>query len=293
MSLINEALKKAQRNRTGEAVGPVPPPPGGGGSRVTKRAQPRTSQQLVLIAAGAFVLVVLSVVATVYLVNRAPEPKPVSTAPKPAAPSATPAPAATPPLIVAPVLNPPVLTARPAPEIPASVVQLPDPKKSATAPSSRTAGPNNPWAAATPVATGETNLAPPSRAPAVASPSGAGPTPPTQPSPSLPAAGPSAVAVQPPPNPIAAPAPANPAAAAVAPVVAGPPKNDERISLFVDALRVAGIRPSGTESRVLMNDRVFRINEIVDRNFGLRLTKVEPNTLTFTDGNGAVYVKNF
>ena len=65
------------------------------------------------------------------------------------------------------------------------------------------------------------------------------------------------------------------------------------MSQFVDAIKVAGIRPSGTDSRVLMNDRVFRVNEIVERNFGLRLTRVEPNSLTFTDANGAIYVKNF
>jgi hypothetical protein len=82
------------------------------------------------------------------------------------------------------------------------------------------------------------------------------------------------------------------ATAPPAPVVTAP-KHDERVNQFIDTIRVAGIRSSGTESRVLMNDRVFRVNEIVERNFGLRLTKVEPNTLTFTDANGAVYVKNF
>lgn len=274
MSLINEALKKAQRNRTSEAADTAQPLHGGGGTRVTKRAQPRTSQQLVLIAAGAVTLVVLSVVATVYLVNRAP-------APKPAAPGATPAATATPPLIVPPVLISPDLTTGPTTETPPTVAQSPGPEKPSAAPTARTAGPNDPLAAKTTVATGETNPAPPPRAPDVAPPSGAGP---------------SGVAVPPPASPPPAPAPANPvvaAAAPVAPVVAGPAKNDERVSLFVDAIRVAGIRPSGTESRVLMNDRVFRINEIVERNFGLRLTKVEPNTLTFTDGNGAVYVKKF
>jgi hypothetical protein len=42
-----------------------------------------------------------------------------------------------------------------------------------------------------------------------------------------------------------------------------------------------------------MNDRVFRVNDIVERTFGLRLTKVDTNSLTFTDAGGAVYVKNF
>ena len=75
MSLINEALKKAQRVRTGDTVGSLASMPGGG-SRVAKRSAPRTAQQLVLIAAGAIVLIVLSVVATVFLVNRPSDPKP-------------------------------------------------------------------------------------------------------------------------------------------------------------------------------------------------------------------------
>ncbi len=266
MSLINEALKKAQRNRTGEAADTVPTLPGAGGTRVTKRAQPRTSQQLVLLAAGAVVLVVLSVVATVYLVNRAPAPKPGATAPQPAPPSAAPAPTAPAPLMVPPVLNLPIPPPRPAPETPAAVAPSPESEKPATAPASRTAGPNDPLTVSPTAGRVASRPALPPRAPAAA---------------------------QPGENPVAPPAPAGSGAAAAAPVLAGPPQHDERVSRFVDAIRVTGIRPSGTESRVLMNDRVFRIDEIVDRNFGLRLTKVEPNTLTFTDGNGAVYVKHF
>jgi hypothetical protein len=72
-----------------------------------------------------------------------------------------------------------------------------------------------------------------------------------------------------------------------------PAKADERVAALIDAIRVAGIRNSGTESRVLMNDRVYRINEIIDRASGLRITKVEANALTFTDANGVVYVKSF
>jgi ribosome-associated protein YbcJ (S4-like RNA binding protein) len=58
-------------------------------------------------------------------------------------------------------------------------------------------------------------------------------------------------------------------------------------------LKVTGIRSSGTDSKVLMNDRVFRVNDVVDRSLGVRLTKVSSDSLTFTDANGAVYVKYF
>ena len=42
-----------------------------------------------------------------------------------------------------------------------------------------------------------------------------------------------------------------------------------------------------------MNDRVYRVNEIVERTLGVRLTKVAVESLTFTDANGVDYVKFF
>ena len=71
MSLINEALKKAQRLRTEGQASDAPPVPGG--TPITKRTTPRSANTVVLIGSGAVVLVVISVVVTVYLLNR---PKP-------------------------------------------------------------------------------------------------------------------------------------------------------------------------------------------------------------------------
>ncbi|MES2692233.1 MAG: hypothetical protein V4773_02090, partial [Verrucomicrobiota bacterium] len=70
-------------------------------------------------------------------------------------------------------------------------------------------------------------------------------------------------------------------------------KTDERIAAFVDAIKVTGIRSSGAESRVLMNDRVYKVNDIVERTLGVRLVKVAPDSLTFSDNNGFTYVKLF
>ena len=65
------------------------------------------------------------------------------------------------------------------------------------------------------------------------------------------------------------------------------------LASFVEAVRVTGIRSFGTESRVLMNERVFKVNDIVDRLLGVKLTAVQSDSLTFTDANGVTYVKNF
>jgi hypothetical protein len=77
------------------------------------------------------------------------------------------------------------------------------------------------------------------------------------------------------------------------PTAAVPAKPSEAILLYIDQLRVMGVRSSGSDSKVLMNDRVYRVNDIVERTLGLRLTAVEPGRLTFVDAQGAAYLKNF
>ena len=67
----------------------------------------------------------------------------------------------------------------------------------------------------------------------------------------------------------------------------------DRQRLVADSVRVAGIRFSGNESKVLMNDRVYRVNDVVDRTLNIRLQQVTADTLTFVDANGLTYVKNF
>lgn len=198
MSLINEALKKAQRQRSDHPPGSPLTSPGG----PEHRAQPNRTQSLVLIGAGAAVLVVCSVVITVYLLNRTPAvavPLPVASTPALATTIEEPS-----PVIIAPVIVAPPVVAAPV------VAAAPEP-------------------------------APPAETPAVV--------------------------------------------ATLEPEL--------NIQLWVDAIRVMGIRSSGGESKVLMNDRVYRVNDIVDRTLVLKLVKVEPELLTFTDPKGAVYTKSF
>jgi hypothetical protein len=92
---------------------------------------------------------------------------------------------------------------------------------------------------------------------------------------------------------IAAPEPIVAAAPIEIPPITPVREPELHIQLFVDAIRVMGVRSSGGESKVLMNDRVYRVNDIVDRKLVLKLVKVEPELLTFTDPNGMVYTKSF
>jgi len=65
------------------------------------------------------------------------------------------------------------------------------------------------------------------------------------------------------------------------------------IQAYIDDLSIAGVRSSGNDSRVLMNDKVYRVEDYVNRDFGLVLTEVEPNRLTFRDQAGNEYRRNF
>ncbi len=227
MSLINEALKKAQRQRAEEAAGQTPASHGA--------AAPRSGlsrETIVLLSSAAAVLVVLSVVLTVILVNRTPAPKA----------------AATPP--IAQSTPPPAATDEPSPVIVAPLIKLPEP----TAP------------------------APESGQSAARVGTESGSTPATVPTGSSPSPDTAAPASAPDGTPLFS-----------LPSTTAP---DPRIQDFVDAVRVVGIRSSGDDSRVLMNERVYRVNDIVQRELGVKLHKVEPGRLTFSDLNGNLYTKN-
>jgi hypothetical protein len=246
MSLINDALKKAQKMRAQDLAAPVPSLPVDGSGPVAKRARPMPARWLAGIVAGAAVLVAGSVLAT-FLWLRNPGATPT---PKPVAPPAS----------VSESPPPPLPTAAAAP----IVVVAPPAAVSATAPVAPKTEPH----------------------PAVAVPDAPAPPPESGPLP------PTDMAGAPPGNEVHAPPVAH---TEIRPATAPAPtaRPDARAQAFVDALRVAGIRASGSDSKVLMNDRVFRLNDIVERTLGLRLTGVAADRLAFTDGNGVVYTRNF
>ncbi|HZP61520.1 MAG TPA: hypothetical protein VFB27_14445, partial [Opitutaceae bacterium] len=112
---------------------------------------------------------------------------------------------------------------------------------------------------------------------------------------------PPATAASPPAPAVAAPAPAAPPPPTVAllpAVPAAPPpldpsKPDPKIAAYIDALQIAGVRITSAGGKVLMNDRVYRQNDIVDRLLGVRLKKIEDDSLIFVDERGVTYTKNF
>lgn len=249
MSLINEALKKAQRQRHDANAGPGAPGADASGT-IAKRAQPKSARSMLLLAVGAIALVVASMVGTALWLTRPSNPPAVArTTPSPSKVDAK---------------------SQPGPEV----------KPMITVPTTPVAAPakaqSKDTAPATDAASGQAGTA------IAASPSSSRPAQVAQATPA--------------PTPAKAVA-ASPVEEQPLPAKTEPPppaaKPDERVHQFVESLKVMGIRSSGADSKVLMNDRVYRVNDIVDRGLGVRLTKVSADSLTFTDANGVTYVKYF
>ena len=78
-----------------------------------------------------------------------------------------------------------------------------------------------------------------------------------------------------------------------APPPPAPNKPSPQVYALLDAMHVTGIRTSDTDPKVLMNDRVYKLNDLVDRPTGLRITRIASDHLTFTDGAGFEYTKTF
>jgi hypothetical protein len=243
MSLINDALKKAQRERTGSADQPLPAAPAGttaGGRPAGHAAAPARSLWPIAVAALALVG---GGTAVWFLKPTAPAPVTVAANVQPAASTS---PVATVPSDPAPAPGVAVAT------IPATPAPAPEPvplQLHINLPST-----------------------PPTTAPTP------GPVAQPAPPPVVPAA----------PTPAVAPADT---AAPAAPFQVTLQLEDPRILAFLDGAAINGIRIAADDAKLLMNKKVFRTGDVVDRDLGLKLTTIRPNELIFEDKRGIQYRK--
>lgn len=244
MSLISEALKKAQRER--HATPTESPASRTDSAPPRRRANSFSPPTLLLLGAGIVALFVVSVVSAVLWINQPSPPSNLTAKPTPprALPHPTPA---------VPDANPTATPAAPpatAANV-ASVAPAPAPSLASIQPAPTT----------TPIKVplGSTSTPTPS----------ASTTPAATPNPF---------------TPTILPSPPTPAAAA---------SFDPNIQTIIDAWRIAGIRSSGDDSKVFLNDRVYKINDLIDVARGIRLTQVTPKNLTFTTPDGISYVRKF
>ncbi len=75
------------------------------------------------------------------------------------------------------------------------------------------------------------------------------------------------------------------------PLVQLAPVFDLEVQAYVDELQVIGYRSAGPNSRLLMNGRVYKLDDIVDHKSGLRFKGTIDGNLIFEDSNGAKYEK--
>jgi hypothetical protein len=223
MSLINDALKKAARQRAEEQADVVAPMPGGA-RRVPRQGAPMKTQTMILVGAAALALIVVSVVVTGIMMTSKPEAGPAAATAQAAPPAQSPAPKI--------VVQAPAIT-------------VAAPQRSAPAPTP------------TPVPVVE----------------------------ALPTPTPSPLPV------VQAPAPA--AASAPAAAGAASQSHTDMVQAVIDAYHISGVRLSGAGSKALVDGRVYKLNDIVDKALGLKLVKVDEDHLTFVDRDGATFVRNF
>ena len=61
---------------------------------------------------------------------------------------------------------------------------------------------------------------------------------------------------------------------------------------YLDRLQIQGIKLSGNRSKVLMNNKVYGIKSLVNRDFGLRIYKIRAQEIIFVDDAGVLYRKS-
>ena len=71
------------------------------------------------------------------------------------------------------------------------------------------------------------------------------------------------------------------------------PEPNPAVIAYVDRLEVQGIKLAGAGSKVLFNNRVFRINSIVNYELNIRVSGIKKNEIVFTDHVGISYTKYF
>jgi len=290
MSLINDALKKAQKQRTGD-VPPLASMPAIGGesaARIAKRGKPAGFNTLVLrLGLGAGALLAVIAIGGYFALRKKPETgnlKPEGSETNSGLRSQVSSLATTPqvsglksqvsePPAPAPAFNLPIAAPVPAEPLPTVAQHLPDDgqdKSRAGSSQQRETVGQTPGGQQPATASHQTPIVASKPAPSAATPQVSG----LKSQVSLPGDGPGQT----------------PGGQQLATV---PLKMDNKAITFIENLRIAGIRASATDAKVLMNDRVYRVGDMVERELGLKLTGITASSLAFEDEKGARYTRSF
>lgn len=271
MSLINDALKKAQKQRTGAAPALASMPSVGGETphRIAKRAKPAGFDTLIVRAGAGAGIALLLAVGGYFAFRGAPEDRGQKTEVSNQAPSQSASPNAGSPLQPSPDLR---LTSADGPSA-SSNPQVSVPQPAAAPVFTLPVAPKPEPVASVPAS--EPQASRPTPQASVPSPAPASPTRLTGSDPR----------VSPFRSQDSTPAQATGPQTAL--------KLEPRAIQFIENIKVAGIMARPTDSKVLMNDRVYRLGSIVEAEMGLTLVGITSDSLTFEDGNGGRYTRIF
>ena len=273
MSLINEALKKAQRQRSLETAPLSSAPSGIAAAAVTTHVRAASHKRslaplwfglgILSLGAGATALVMRygfgggsAPTASSYPAPMPVTPAPVSTAPAtPIASTPVTAPAAV--LVDAPVIVlPPLSGNAPAPK-PAQTETLTEVQTTSQARQTPAPAPSPATASPLPAASATATVAP-------------------------------VAAAQ-----VASAAPSTKVAPIAALASVGVDDRETKIQTFLNNARITGVRGGDKDARLLMNERVWRPGDTVAPEFGLRLQAVRAGRIIFSDTQGRTFEKAY
>ncbi|QYY36549.1 hypothetical protein [Ruficoccus sp. ZRK36] len=317
MSLINDALKKAQRDRESAGQGEKRPAPVGIGPRPGNPAATRSFRWTRRIV--ALTLVIAGTTSTVIFLLTLIDPEPVPEAPLPsevavhikladprteqAADKGSVPTQAERPSVAATETTPDAAAAEGTETAIAFKIPEDAPTEAPAPPAAEQApAPTPPAETSAPDTAVAVNEAADSVSPSSDKTPPASPAPAAQPQPT--ATTPVTAAPQPvseEPAPIAFAMPDQPVSVAgtadveeeAAQTEADEQTGDPAIVAFLNASRITGVKVAGKQSRVLMNNQVFFIGSVVDPQSRLRIKAIKNNEIEFVDESGLEYRKRF
>lgn len=113
--------------------------------------------------------------------------------------------------------------------------------------------------------------------------------PPSRPALSSPAAAPPAEGQAPSPAPRHESSAGRSEADAAPPEPPAPPGIDIETQLFLESLQILGVRSAGSESRLLIAGRVYKLGDIIDHRYGVKFVGADGEKIYFEDERGARY----
>ena len=74
--------------------------------------------------------------------------------------------------------------------------------------------------------------------------------------------------------------------------IAKPEPNPE-ITAWLEQSTISGVRITSSSSKVILNNKAYMPDEIVNMALELKILEIEPERIRFIDANGAEYIKSF